>query len=121
MILASSCRTTVNYVGQSLPATNNTIDVFVDAGTIGKSYTIIGKGYVDYNLRLNYEKMQRKAVSLAREKGADALLFADYYVIDKETSLTTSIHTDSSSRASAQNSVSPVLLSRQQVLFLKYK
>src|SRR4051812_30064558 len=58
LILISSCRTSVNYIGQSLPSTNNTIDVFVDASTIGKSYTIIGKGYIDYNLRLNHEKMQ---------------------------------------------------------------
>ena len=121
IILLSSCGTSVKYVGQTLQATNNKIDVFVDASSITKSYTIIGKGYIDYTFRLNYERMQRKAVNIAKEKGADAVLFEDLHVVDKETSLTTSISNDSSRTVKAHNSVNPVLLSRQQILFLKYK
>lgn len=121
VILLSSCGTRVNYVGQTATASNQSVDVFVDASTIDRSYTIIGKGYIDYTFRLNYERMQRKAVNIAKEKGADAVLFEDYYVVDKETSLTTSLSTDSTRSVKAQNSVNPVLLSRQQILFLKYK
>ena len=121
IILLSSCGTRVNYVGQTVKPRSQSIDVFVDASTIEKSYTIIGKGYVDYTLRLNHQQMQRKAVNLAKEKGADAVLFEDYYVVDNETSLTTSIRTDSSKTVRANTSANPVLVSRHQVLFLKYK
>lgn len=121
IILLSSCGTRVNYVGQTAKATTTSIDVFVDASTIHKKYTVMGKGYVDYTFRLSYEGMQRKAVKIAREKGADAVLFEDYYVVDNDASLTTSISTDSSRNFQTKKTVNPVLLSRHQILFLKYK
>jgi hypothetical protein len=126
LILFSSCGSRLNYLGSSY-APSKQVDVFVDASAIKKSYTIIGKGYMEYGVGISsksrIEKMQDKAIQKARSKGADAILFQDYYFKENGTSIQTVTKTDSvgKSLVSLQTeSINPVISSRTEILFLKY-
>src|SRR3954469_25770340 len=76
----SSCGLHLNYLGKTSTPTQK-VDVYVDAGAIKKTYTIVGKGYMEGMTlsKKGYEKMQKKALKKAKEKGADAVLFQDVY------------------------------------------
>lgn len=120
-----SCGTTVNYLGSSSTPTQN-VDVFVDASAIKKQYTIIGKGYVEYAVgspRGKIERMQAKAIGKAKQKGADAILFQDYYITENGADVFRVSSSDSTGKVlgTAKNaSVRPVVSSQQDILFLKY-
>ena len=120
-----SCGTTVNYLGSSSAPTQN-VDVFVDASAIKKQYTIIGKGYVEYavgSTRGKIERMQAKAIEKAKQKGADAILFQDYYITENGADIFRVSSSDSTGKVAgtAKNaSVRPVVSSQQDILFLKY-
>jgi hypothetical protein len=114
----------MNYLGTSSTSTEK-VDVYVDPGAIKKSYTIIGKGYVEgiSISKMSYEIMQKKAIRKAKEKGADAILFQDHYYIDNNLGTQNMTRTDSSgsSLVNIHNyRVSPVVSSIPEILFLKY-
>lgn len=121
-ILLFSCGTRINYLGNSSTPTKE-VDVYVDASAIKKHYTIIGKGYLNtvrsfYNL----EKLQHKATELAKEKGADAILFQDYFITEDRTSVYRT-NTDSSGNrliGVKSETVAPSAISSRNILFLKY-
>ena len=121
LVFLSSCMslvTKVNYVGSSYPETSN-VDVFVSEGSVKKPFDVIGKGYVQNNL-VAAEAIQRKAITKAKKKGADAVIIEDYFIVDNTKSVTT--RTDSASRVIRQNvSSSPSVGSGFNILFIKYK
>jgi hypothetical protein len=126
VIVLSSCGPYLNYLGSSQPPTKN-VDVYVDAAAIKHSYTIIGKGYMEYGVgdftKSRIEKMQTRAIEKAKAKGADAVLFQDYYFKDNDASIQTVTKADSVGRSlvSVQTgNISPVISSRTDILFLKY-
>lgn len=125
LFAASSCTTRLHYVGNSYQSAGN-VDVFVDGSTIGKPYTIMGKGYIQQGVySLNYiTRIQPLAVAKAKQKGADAVLIQDFYVSAAETGLRTTLRTDS--LGSGTVSVGNTVIDRTSgqaftVLFLKYK
>ncbi|HWI93370.1 MAG TPA: hypothetical protein VNT20_18955 [Flavisolibacter sp.] len=95
--MLSSCGPYLNYLGSSQPPTKN-VDVYVDAAAIKHSYTIIGKGYMEYGVgdftKSRIEKMQTRAIE-KKAKGADAVLFQDYYFKDNDASIQTVTKADS--------------------------
>lgn len=114
----------VSYLGNSFNKTTH-VDVYVDQGAIKKSFTIIGKGYEKYVPygRHNIEKLQAKAVQKAKQKGADAILFQDYYLVQPGTTINTTTRTDTLDKAvvtTGNTYVGPVLSSGRHILFLKY-
>lgn len=120
-----SCGMKLNYLGTSYAPTEN-VDVYVDQNAIKKSYTIVGKGYAEgiSISKKGYEIMQKKAILKAKEKGADAILFQDHYIIDNNLRMHQGISgTDSTGSASINlhnATVSPVVNSKPEILFLKY-
>ena len=117
-----SCGMRMNYLGTSSSPTEN-VDVFVDPGAIKKPYTIVGKGYAEgiFISKKGYEIMQKKAIRKAKEKGADAILFQDHYIIDNNMGMQSITRTDSTGYSLIQNSrVSPVISSKPEIFFLKY-
>jgi len=119
-----SCGTRINYLGNSSAPTKN-VDVFVDASAIKKPYTIVGKGYMEgFSLsKRAIEKMQKKALQKAKEKGADAILFQDYYMQENGTGIYSVSKSDSVGKGlvTVQNgSLSPIVTSKTDILFLKY-
>jgi len=126
LIVFSSCGSHLTYLGSSYTPTKN-VDVYVDASAIKHSYTIIGKGYMEYGVgvysKSRIEKMQAKAIQKARAKGADAILFQDYYFKENGTSIQSVTRADSigKSLVSVQTgNVSPIISSKTDILFLKY-
>ena len=111
--------TKINYVGNSYDPTNN-IEVFVDEGAIKRKYDVVGKGYVQ-NTTTTPEKIQIKAIEIAKQRGADAILIKDYLV--PYTGVNTRVRTDTLDKAiiNVGNTIvrhgsSPEFV----VLFLKY-
>jgi hypothetical protein len=122
LLLLGSCASSLNYVGNSYTPTNQ-VDVYVDESAIRKAYEIVGKGYVRNGNLANPERIQKKAIRKAQQKGADAVLLKDYFV-PAVTGIQTTNHRDSSGRTitTNQNAVIPVAASTEIiVLFLKYK
>jgi hypothetical protein len=95
ILLFSSCTLGIKYVGSASAPTSH-VDVFVDKGSIKKSYEVVGKGYVDGIANSSRaEKIQSKAIEKAMKKGADAVLIQDYYVPNTGTSINTVLRSDS--------------------------
>ncbi len=120
MMILCSCGTSINYLGTTYPSTKN-IDVFVSGSSVKKPFEIIGKGYVR-NLvgQPSIDKIQKKTIEKAKVKGADAVLFEDYYVVDNTTSITTNIDSaGKSSRVTA--SATPTMSPNFTIKFLRYK
>ena len=119
-IFIFSCATRLNYLGSSLKPTTH-VDVFVDAAAIKRSYTIIGKGYQESTL-VSKERMQEQAISKAMEKGADAVLFQDYFITDDKTAYAVTKPDSSGKTLTAQNNKpsSSIVSSQISILFLKY-
>ncbi|MBB1286952.1 hypothetical protein HRH25_21395 [Flavisolibacter sp. BT320] len=119
--LLTSCGTKINYLGNSFEPTK-AVDVYVDEDAISKDYTIMGKGYVSTYSSSIPESVQRLAVSKAKQKGADAVLFKDFFV--PETPSSTRSKKDSSGRITVSiNNPTPVQSVSPEVVvyFLKYK
>lgn len=126
LILLYSCGSRLNYLGSSY-SPSRTVDVYVDASSIKRPYTIIGKGYMEYGYgfytKSKIEKMQEKAIQKAKEKGADAILFNDYYIQEDGASIHSVTKTDSVGKGLVTvqtGSVGPVVSSKRDILFLKY-
>jgi hypothetical protein len=126
LIAFYSCGARLNYLGNSFTPSKN-VDVYVDASSIKRPYTIMGKGYMEYGYGLytksKIEKMQEKAVEKAREKGADAILFQEYFIKENGASIQTVSKTDSVGKGLVTvqtGTVGPVISSRRDILFLKY-
>jgi hypothetical protein len=126
LIVFYSCGSHMNYLGSSY-APSKKVDVYVDPSAIKRSYTIIGKGYMEYGYTLTkkrIDKMQVKAIEKAKAKGADAILFQDYYIKEDGASINMVTKTDSVGKGllSVQTGrVGPVVSSRTDILFLKYE
>jgi hypothetical protein len=125
LVFISCAGTRVSYLGSSSAPTSK-VDVYVDASSIKRPYTIMGKGYPEYNLapRNRMEKTQEKALQKARMNGADAILFQDYYFLQDGTSIHSIARTDSIGKGLVTEknmTVSPIISSRTDILFLKYK
>lgn len=123
-VLFSSCftRHRLDYLGNSYAPTQK-IDVYVDVSAIKKSYTIIGKSYFEQTAFTSLESMQRKAVETAKHRGADAVLFQDYYIKEDGASINMVTKTDSIGKGllTVQTGrVAPIVSSRTDILFLKY-
>lgn len=85
----------------------------------------MGKGYQD---NANYplftlERLQKKAVEKAKEKGADAVLFQDYYLSQPGYGYSSVTVTDTLSRGvitTTNSQAQPIISSGRTILFLKY-
>jgi hypothetical protein len=124
-LLLFSCSSRVSYLG-SHHAPTQKVDVYVDASSIKKPYTIVGKGFFHaaYPSKNNIDKMQTKAIAKAREKGADAIFFETYYLVNDGTAVRSVTQTDSVGRGTVtvnNTTVSPIISSGTNILFLKYQ
>ena len=120
----ASCGTRIQYVGSSSKATQN-VEVFVDASSITRPYNIIGKGYPSTSVGIpNVEKVQAKAILKAKQIGADAILFQDYFLTHDGLSVNSYSKTDSVGKGLvtvSNTTATPVISTRLDILFLKYR
>jgi len=128
IILLISCAPKLIYVGGDFGQTK-TVEVFVDETNIKKDFEIVGTGTADLNYTWagkNYdEKIMKKAIEKAKQQGADAVLFRNYFTrpvapVYQQQSQT--IYSDTSTtRKSSQTVLLPPQSVGKQILFLKYK
>lgn len=125
-LLFSSCApTTINYIG-SKSAPVEKIDVYVSKESIQKPYEVVGKGFVkrgSFDNRYE-ENMQREAIKIAKQTGADAVLFLDFAISHPPQTISTTTKTDSVFRGTVSASevvLGPTTTYGFEVLFLKYK
>lgn len=62
------------YLGKSYPATE-LVDEYFDISDVKKSYTVMGKAELLKGFR-SLEKAQQKIIKLAKQKGADGVIFS---------------------------------------------
>ncbi len=121
LVLALTGCMTTDYVGSTYPATTQ-VDLFFDEADVTRPYTVMGEMRVegDNHLFMRSEKMQRKLIEKARERGADGILMAPVSIrVTGETEHTTGSENgdnwSSSTTASAQE------VKELRGLLLKYK
>jgi hypothetical protein len=122
-ILLSSCfAPALDYLGSSYTPTRD-VDVYVDASAIKRSYSVMGKSYVDTRGLIALEKIQKAAVETAKQKGADAILFRDYFIQDAAAiqTITKSDSIGGSSVRIRTTTAAPSETTRLDILFLKYE
>jgi hypothetical protein len=126
MTFFASCGVRISYLGSSLAPTKH-VDVYVEASAIKKPYTIIGKGYpanFAYGALINTPgKLQKKVVETARKKGADAVLFQDFYLQERGTNFYSATRTDSAGNgviATTSGALGPVITAGRNIYFLRY-
>ena len=124
LLLCSCTPTTVNYIGSKSKPVDK-VDVYVSRESIKKPYTVVGRGFVKRGFPLNkYEEdMQRQAIKLAKETGADAVLFLDFANTHPPQTISTTTKTDSIFRGTVTTSdvvVGPTTTYGFDILFLKY-
>ena len=119
--LLSPFAPTINYLGNTYEPTKS-VDVFVAESAIAREYTIMGKGYVRTYMYSISESIQQKAVDKAKQKGADTVLFKDYFV-PLEQSQTRSKKDSSGNVTVSINNPPPLPSAAPEVIvfFLKYK
>lgn len=121
-ISLSSCfAPALNYLGSSYTPTKD-VDVYVDISAIKKPYTVMGKSYFDMRGLITLEQVQQAAIKKAKQKGADAILFRDYF-IQEGASVQTVTKSDSIGGSSVRvrtTTAAPVETTRLDILFLKY-
>ena len=124
IITLISCNTKIRYIGKTLPATNDKVDVYVSEGSIKQSFEFIGKGYVAGFGAHNPEKIQQKSILIARQKGADAILITDFFIPDNGgTTISQTQRADSVGKSlitTGQAVIAPGSTSAFNILFLKY-
>lgn len=123
LITFCSCSSHLNYLGSSYTPTQK-VDVFVDASAIKRSFTVIGKSSVEIfrSTAANFERMQERAIEKAKEKGANAILFQDLYILENRNSSHVVSRPDSAGKSivTKPGVISGDLSSRKEILYLKY-
>jgi hypothetical protein len=128
LLLTVACSPKLVYVGDKA-APSSHIEVFVDAENIKKPYHVVGVITPDLTavwFPANYdEKIARKAVEKAKQYGADAVLFSNYYLkpegggISRESK---TVYSDTSvNNNTTVSRTIPASSTGRQILFLKYK
>lgn len=128
IILLASCSPKIVYVGNDLGSTEQ-VDIFVSEDYIQRPYQVMGVVKEDLNytwIGRNYDEViAKKAIAKAKQCGADAVLFSNYYAkyfspeIQRESNV---VYSDTSeNRNSTTRLVASPMSTGRQILFLKYK
>jgi hypothetical protein len=123
-----ACSPKLVYVGNRLGASDK-VDIYMDETAIRKGFEVMGVGTPDLNYTVagkNYDEIiAKKAILKAKEYGADAVLFSNYYrkpETEKIKRESTTVYSDTGINASSLISHVPSPYSTgRQILFLKYK
>lgn len=123
LLMLYSCDSHLNYLGSSYTPTKK-VDVFVDASAIKRSFTVIGKSSVEMfrSTAANFERMQERAIEKAKEKGANAILFQDLYILENRISSHVVSRPDSAGKSIVTKTgvIGGDVSTRKEILYLRY-
>lgn len=110
------------YFGKTYSSTQN-VDEFYDVADVTKGYTIMGKTELAKGFR-SLEKTQAKIIELAKQKGADGVIFSmEEEVFGKSTSSGGSINQKKENKTTISSSSTTTDLKEKKIraTFIKYK
>lgn len=110
------------YFGKTYPATQN-VDEYFDAADVTKAHTVMGKTELGKGFR-SLEKTQAKIVELAKQKGADGVIFSmEEEVFATSTSNGGTINTKKENKATVTSNSTTSNLKEKKIraTFIKYK
>lgn len=86
ILLLMSCSPKLSYLGDSYDANLGNVDTYYDIGDIKREFKVIGllTANTTQSITKSLEKTRDKMIEEAAVKGADAILFVDFYSTDVE-------------------------------------
>lgn len=121
-VLAYNSSFAQKYFGKTYPATQN-VDEYYDAVDVTKAHIVMGKTDLGMGFR-SIEKTQAKISALAKQKGADGVIFS----IEEEVYATSnsgrgSVNQKSEKKATVFNNSTTTDLKQKKIraIFIKYK
>ncbi len=109
------------YFGKSYPATQN-VDEYYDSNDVKKPHIVMGKTELLKGFR-SLEKSQEKILELAKQKGADGVIFSiEENVYGSSNSGSATAHDKKKSKTTVTTSGTTVDLKQQKInaVFIKY-
>jgi hypothetical protein len=110
------------YFGKSYPPTQN-VEEFYDIADVTKGHTVMGKTELAKGFR-SLEKTQAKIIELAKQKGADGVIFTiEEEVLGTSSSSGGSVNTKKENKATVSSSSTTTNLKEKKIraTFIKYK
>lgn len=110
------------YFGKAYAPTQN-VDEFYEAADVTKGYTVMGKTELAKGFR-SLEKTQAKIIELAKQKGADGVIFSmEEEVYGTASSNGGSVNTKKENKATVSSSSTTTNLKEKKIraTFIKYK
>ncbi|WP_219225309.1 hypothetical protein [Pedobacter antarcticus] len=110
------------YFGKTYTPTQN-VDEFYALADVTKEYTVMGKTELDKGFR-SLEKTQAKIIELAKQKGADGVIFTmDEEVVATTSSGSGSVNTKKANKATGFSSSTTTDIKEKKIraTFIKYK
>lgn len=110
------------YFGKAYTATTN-VDEFYDLADVEKEYTVMGKTELAKGFR-SLEKTQQKIIDLAKQKGADGVIFSiEEEVFGTATSTGGSVNEKKKNKTTVVGSSTTTDLKEKKIraTFIKYK
>jgi hypothetical protein len=109
------------YFGKSYPATQ-TVDEYFDSSDVRKSYTVMGRAELLKGFR-SLEKAQQKIITLAKQKGADGVIFSmeeEVYGTSSSTGATVNGKKKEKTTASSNTTTTDLKQTKIKATFVKY-
>lgn len=110
------------YFGKSYPATQN-VEQFFDTADVTKQHTVMGKTELAKGFR-SLEKTQEKIIELAKQKGADGVIFSmeeEVYATTTSGGGTVNQKKDKKATVSANSTTTDLKQQKIKATFIKYK
>ena len=110
------------YFGKSYTPTQN-VDEYFDAEDVTKPHTVMGKTDLDKGFR-SLEKTQAKILALARQKGADGVIFSmeeEVYATSSSGGGTVNQKKDKHATVSSNSTTTDLKQKKIRATFIKYK
>lgn len=110
------------YFGKTYTPTQN-VEEFYALADVTKEYTVMGKTELDKGFR-SLEKTQAKIIELAKQKGADGVIFTmDEEVVATTNSGSGSVNTKKANKATGFSSSTTTDIKEKKIraTFIKYK
>lgn len=110
------------YFGKSYPATQN-VDEFYDIADVTKEHTVMGKTELAKGFR-SLEKTQAKIIELAKQKGADGVVFSmeeEVYGTSSSTGGTVNQKKEKKTTVASTSTTTDLKEKKIRATFIKYK
>lgn len=116
-----NCAQAQKYFGKSYPSTQH-VDEYYESSDVKKVYTVMGKTELNKGFR-SLEKTQQKIIALAKEKGADGIIFSmeeEVYGTTNSTSGTSYDKKNNKTTATSSSSTVDLKEKKIKATFIKY-